>query len=50
MDKVLRQRQVLIKVRDEMVHIKAVKSEIQALREENEKLKRRSKIPCVGRQ
>ncbi|KAG0027836.1 hypothetical protein BGZ81_005246 [Podila clonocystis] len=47
MDKVLRQRQVLIKVRDEMVHIKAVKSEIQALKEENEKLKRRVKEQTV---
>ncbi|KAG0345945.1 hypothetical protein BG005_001017, partial [Podila minutissima] len=48
MDKVLRQRQVLIKVRDEMVHIKAVKSEVQALKEENERLKRQIKEKAVA--
>ncbi|KAF9429887.1 hypothetical protein BGZ94_009076 [Podila epigama] len=39
LDKVTRQRQVLVKVRDEMVHIKAVKNEVQALRQENERLR-----------
>ncbi|KAF9385703.1 hypothetical protein CPB97_004562 [Podila verticillata] len=48
MDKVLRQRQVLIKVRDEMVHIKAVKSEVQVLKEENKRLKRQIKEQAVA--